>query len=289
MFRPVVLAVVAHPDDIEFVAAGTLLLLGQEGWDLHYLTLAGGDCGSVSTGPETTLKTRETEARQAAQILGAVYHPSLTLDLQIFYELPLLRRLASIIRTVHPGVILTHSPEDYMEDHMNTARLSVTAAFARGMPNFACEPSVEAVAGDVAIYHAMPHGLCDGLRRPVLPDAFVDTSTVHERKRQALAAHCSQKEWLDRSQGMDSYLQTMDDLSRTIGRMSGAFTHAEGWRRHSHLGFSARDEDPLAGALGPQRYLRRNDPPGAPPSGLPETRAETAPVPQGRSPSSDLV
>jgi hypothetical protein len=49
---------------------------------------------------------------------------------------------------------------------------------------------------------------------------------------------------------MDSYLKTMDDLSRAVGRMSGAFEHAEGWRRHSHLGFSSTDTDPLAAALG---------------------------------------
>ncbi|HUF62150.1 MAG TPA: PIG-L family deacetylase [Verrucomicrobiales bacterium] len=289
MFRPVALAVVAHPDDIEFVAAGTMLLLARNGWDLHYLTLAGGDCGSVSAGPEATLTTRAAEAREAAQILGAAYHPSLTRDLQIFYELPLLRRLAAIIRTVRPGIILTHSPEDYMEDHMNTARLTVTAAFARGMPNFTCEPSVDALPGDVAIYHAMPHGLCDGLRRPVLPDAFVDTSPVHQRKRRALAAHRSQKEWLDHSQGMDSYLKSMDDMSLAIGRMSGVFTHAEGWRRHSHLGFSAHEEDPLAEALGPQSHHCRNGAAGPLPPGQQAAPAEARNIPLGPSSSPGLV
>jgi len=49
---------------------------------------------------------------------------------------------------------------------------------------------------------------------------------------------------------MDSYLVTMDDLSKEVGRMSGRFEFAEGWRRHSHLGFSAEAIDPLALALG---------------------------------------
>ena len=69
-------------------------------------------------------------------------------------------------------------------------------------------------------------------------------------KREMLAAHRSQKEWLDASQGLDSYLDTMEMLSREVGRMSGVFEYAEGWRRHSHLGFSAADEDPLSEALG---------------------------------------
>ena len=50
-------------------------------------------------------------------------------------------------------------------------------------------------------------------RRPVMPDAYVDTATVHDQKRDALACHASQKEWLDATQGMDSYLVAMDEFS----------------------------------------------------------------------------
>jgi N-acetylglucosamine malate deacetylase 1 len=49
---------------------------------------------------------------------------------------------------------------------------------------------------------------------------------------------------------MDSYLRVMDEMSAELGRMSGKFEHAEGWRRHLHYGFSARDEDPLSALLG---------------------------------------
>jgi hypothetical protein len=73
---------------------------------------------------------------------------------------------------------------------------------------------------------------------------------VHARKREALAAHESQKHWLDVSQGMDSYLVSMDEASRAVGRLSGRFEFAEGWRRHLHLGFSASEVDPLQTALG---------------------------------------
>jgi N-acetylglucosamine malate deacetylase 1 len=73
---------------------------------------------------------------------------------------------------------------------------------------------------------------------------------VHGTKREALAAHVSQKHWLDVSQGMDSYLISMDDASRKVGELSGCFEYAEGWRRHSHMGFSAKDIDPLKEALG---------------------------------------
>jgi hypothetical protein len=48
---------------------------------------------------------------------------------------------------------------------------------------------------------------------------------------------------------MDSYLVSMDEMSRAVGSLSGRFEHAEGWRRHLHLGFSSRDMDPLRAVL----------------------------------------
>lgn len=115
-------------------------------------------------------------------------------------------------------------------------------------------PKVPAIEVPVTIYHANPHGLRDGLRRRVHPGAFVDTTTVQARKMAALRWHRSQDAFLDRTQGMSSYLRTMDDLSREVGALSGRFEHAEGWRRHLHWGFCGLDDDPLHDALG-TRYL----------------------------------
>ncbi len=251
------IAIAAHPDDIEFYMAGTLLLLKKAGWEIHYLNLASGHCGSLSRSAAATRLLRRREAERAARLLGAHYHPSLVDDLEILYELKTLRRLAAVLREVKPTIVLTHSPQDYMEDHTNACRLAVTAAFARGMPNFKTLPPRAATAGDVTVYHAMPHGLCDGLRRRIRPGAFVNTTSVHQVKRAALAAHASQKAWLDASQGLDSYLLALDELSRAVGRMSRRFQHGEGWRRHLHLGFSATDSDPLARALGSDYLLNR--------------------------------
>jgi LmbE family N-acetylglucosaminyl deacetylase len=251
------LAIAAHPDDIEFLMAGTLLLLKAKGWEIHCLNVASGNCGSVKWTAAKTRQVRRREAREAARVLGARWHASLTDDLEIFYEPVLLRRLSAIIRSVKPRVVLTHSPEDYMEDHMNTSRLAVTAAFARGMPNFRTIPARKAMASNITVYHAMPHGLADQLGRRIQADLFVDTTAVQANKRSALACHRSQKEWLDVSQGMDSYLKAMDDASMEVGRMSGRFRHAEGWRRHSHLGFCAVDADPLRAALGDDCVARK--------------------------------
>jgi LmbE family N-acetylglucosaminyl deacetylase len=136
-----------------------------------------------------------------------------------------------------------------MEDHQNATRLGVTAAYARCLPNFASTPPTAPVTQDVTIYHAQPHGNVDPLRRPIVPDLYVNIESVLPEKRSMLACHRSQKEWLDRTQGMESYLNTMEEFGRETGELSGRFAAAEGWRRHLHLGFCAANADPLADAL----------------------------------------
>src|SRR5215203_256746 len=148
---PSALAVAAHPDDIEFVMAGTLLLLGQAGWDIHYLNLSAGNLGSTRLSPDATARLRRKEARAAAKVLGATWHAPLCNDMEIFYDARTLRRLSALVREVDPSVILTHSPQDYMEDHMNASRLAVSAAFTRAMPGYRTSPSRKPVRTPVTI------------------------------------------------------------------------------------------------------------------------------------------
>jgi len=253
----VALAIGAHPDDIEFMMGGTLCLLKQAGYETHYLNVASGSCGGISHSPSRLRAVRRREARAAAAVLGARFHPSLVDDLEIFYELRLLRRLAAVVRQVNPSLLLAPSPQDYMEDHTNACRLAVSAAFVRGMPNFRTEPRRSAVSGDVTVYHAMPHGLRDPLRQRVIPGSFVDTTEVLALKQGALGQHESQQSWLGTSQKMNRYLDTMLEFSREVGRLSGKFTHAEGWRRRLHYGFCGPGADPLAAALGRRFRVNR--------------------------------
>ncbi len=257
MTRRIAMSIGAHPDDIEFMMGGTLLLLRQAGYELHYMNLASGSCGSQVHPPSRLRRIRRAESQGAAKLLGAVFHPSLVEDAEIFYDDKTLRCLAAVIREVGPSILLVPSPQDYMEDHTNTCRLAVTAAFLRGMNNYRTAPRRAPVDGEVTVYHAMPHGLRDPLRRRIAAGAFVNTTTVFERKRDALAAHRSQQDWLSASQGMNQYLLTMERFSRELGRMSRRFTHAEGWRRHLHYGFCAEDADPLRDALGKNFLINR--------------------------------
>jgi N-acetylglucosamine malate deacetylase 1 len=256
MSKKIAFAVVAHPDDIEFMMAGTLVLLGRAGYELHYMNLANGSAGSSVMDAEETARVRTVEAREAAEVLGAAYHEPLTDDLTIFYTPELCARLGAVVREIDPTIVLVPSLNDYMEDHMITARLGVTASFTRNISNYPTDPPTDAVFTESALYHAQPAGLRDPVTRQIVnPDVFVDITSVMETKTQALGCHRSQKEWLDKSQGMDSYIKTMDELATEMGKLSGCFKFAEGWRRHLHLGFSGNpDFDPLTEALKPYTH-----------------------------------
>lgn len=244
------LAIVAHPDDVEFMMAGTLLLLKDAGADIHLWNLCSGCYGSTVHSYDDIKRIRWAEAQAAAQAVGAGILPPIADDLTLFYDAPSIARVASGIRRVRPDIILTHPPLDYMEDHMNACRLAVSAAFTREMPNYATLPPEPPYPGETVIYHAMPAGLKTGLREPVDSELYVDIGSMLARKRAMLAHHESQREWLDATQGMDSYLNSMEDISRQMGALSGAFEVAEGWRRHLHLGFASEHADPISDLLG---------------------------------------
>lgn len=252
-----VLAIAAHPDDIEFVMAGTLLRLAQAGWKLHYFNIANGCCGSTTLPREECAVLRLAEAQLAAKHLGAEFYPPICNDLEIFYTPELMAQVASVVRQVQPSIILTHALSDYMEDHQNAARLAVFGAFSRGMPNYVSNPPAQPYQADVAVYHAQPHGNCTPMREPVIPTHCVEISDLLAAKREALAAHQSQGQWLDDTQAMGSYLDTMESLGRQVGQLSGGrFEIAEGWRQHTHLGLSPPDFDPLSSAIPKPKFCK---------------------------------
>lgn len=245
-----VFALGCHPDDIEFMMAGTLFLLKEAHCELHYMTLANGSCGTTEYSIEEIVRIRRQESQNAAAYLGAAYYESLVNDLEVFYTQDLIRQVTAIIRRIKPDIMLIPSPEDYMEDHTNTSRIAVTAAFCKGIPNYLSFPPESSIQQDITLYHALPYGLTDGLRRRIRPDFYINITGVIDQKEQMLVCHESQKNWLDESQGLDAYLITMREMSAEVGNMSGKFHYAEGWRRHSHLGYSRKEIDPLQEILG---------------------------------------
>jgi len=245
----VVLAIGCHPDDIEFMMAGTLLLLKNAGCEIHVMITANGNCGSLHYGAKELAEVRREETQASCAILGARYHDSITNDLEVFYVDSQVRKMAAVVREVRPDIALLMSPNDYMEDHMNACRLGVTAAFTRCMPNYITDPPRDAYQKDIALYHAEPHGLRDQMDALVLPDFFVDIGSVIDVKQKMLSMHKSQQAWLDASQGLNSYLATMRSTAAELGHLSDKFQYAEGFRRHNYLGFSENRIDPLTELL----------------------------------------
>ncbi|MEL6107686.1 MAG: PIG-L deacetylase family protein, partial [Planctomycetota bacterium] len=236
-------------DDIEFFMAGTMLQLAACGWTLHYVNLCDGSRGSSTMDQSECARVRLGEAQEACRILGATFHPPIFPDMEASYTFENVAKVTAILRAAKPSIVLTHSPSDYMEDHEVACRLAVSAAFAHGMPNLVSDPPVEPYYDPVTVYHAQPVGNRTPLGELVYPHFYTDISSVIDRKEQSLAAHASQKQWLDESQGQDSYLQTMRDLGKEVGKMSGEFEYAEGWRKHLHIGFCGPEDDPLRQAL----------------------------------------
>ena len=246
---PSVIAICAHPDDIEMLMAGTMLQLGKRGWDLHYINLCDGSRGSTVLDQDECAATRLAESKRACEVLGATHYPPIFADMEAAYTTENLKKVAAVVRMAKPSIVLTHSPSDYMEDHEISCRLAVSAAFAHGMPNLPSTPPVDVFMEGVTVYHAQPIGNQTPVGEPVFPHLYVDDSDVMDQKVEALACHASQKQWLDESQGQDSYLQTARDFSSEVGAMSGKFKSAEGWRKHLHWGFCGPNDDPLKDAL----------------------------------------
>lgn len=250
-----VLAVMAHPDDIEFTCAGTLALLKRAGWDIHLATMTPGDVGSMSLSREAIAEIRRSEAAASAAILGATYACLEFDDLAIVYGAEAKRRVCGLIRRRRPELVIAPAAADYMADHEETARIVREAAFASTVPNFALGSGVKPAAPCEkipAVIYADPIGLCDSAGQPVRAGQAVDISSVMEIKEKMLAAHASQRSWLKLQHGEDEYLLSMRRWSaaRAGDFKRKAVRYAEGFNRH--LGHGFPKDDILAKALGPK-------------------------------------
>ena len=252
MSEPLVaLAMAAHPDDIEFMMAGTLLLLKKAGVEIHMCNLANGCYGSQVYSKDEAARVRAEEAQASARVAGAVWHPSLFDDLGLYYDATSVAKVTAIVRKIQPDIVLTLSRYDYMEDHEYASRLTCSAAFNRCLPRYVTDPPVPSYNTPVAVYHSVPHALMDMQRNPVVPEFVIDIGAVMPVKREMLSQHTSQKEWLDATQGMGSYVESMAEVCREIGSRFGGSEFAEGWRRHNHMGYCAPDFAPLETLLAP--------------------------------------
>ena len=90
------------------------------------------------------------------------------------------------------------------------------------------------------------------IRMPLIVSGQSASEVLQVPADLVVGAHAreSQHAWLEASQGMNSYLASMEEMSCEVGKMSGRFEHAEGWRRRLNLGYAPWGFDPLTNALG---------------------------------------
>ena len=223
------LGLFAHPDDAEFLCAGTLALLHRAGWQVHLATMTPGDKGTVQHTRNQISRIRMDESRQAADVLEGHYHCLDCEDVYILYDRDTLNRAAALIRRVRPSLVLTHSPADYMVDHEMTSRVAQTACFACGIKNMEV---------DERPFEPVPHlYYCDSIEgkdvlgHEVIPTTLVDISEVMDIKETMLCCHESQREWLRQHHGMDEYVGAMKSFAGQRGALIGRDA-AEGFRQH---------------------------------------------------------
>lgn len=193
-----VLAVGAHPDDLEILCGGTLALYAQAGASVTMCSVASGDRGSFVHTREEIAAIRAAEAASAAGILGA---SCLTLgvpDAEVNSADPEQRHLVTeLVRATDPDIVITHSDEDYMPDHNEVSRLVEAATFIATVPLY---ESDSAPTSSVAPLYFMD--TLGGLG--FVPTEYVDISAVQDLKLMALGCHASQIGWLLEHDGVDT-------------------------------------------------------------------------------------
>ena len=241
-----VLAVGAHPDDVEIFAAGTLALLYEKGWNIVIATMTAGDLGSVIHDREAISKIRKKEAMQAAKLFDAAYFCLENDDIFILYDRPTILKSITLVRKVRPDIVLTMSPQDYMVDHEITSQLVRTACFSASMSQLKTREG-KPLEQIPFLYYCDPMEGKSILGEDIKPSTYVDISPVMSLKADMLKCHKSQREWLKKQHGVDDYILSMQNFSAARGNEIGV-PYAEGFRQH--LGHAFPRENILKKELG---------------------------------------
>ena len=176
------LAVCAHPDDLEACAGGIFIKAKKEGKKTGLILLTRGEAGG-----HADMQTRLDEARKGARILGLDYFMQLDFpDAGLIYTQETVERVAPFIRACSPSLIFTLHPEDCHPDHAAASHIAEAASFVAGLNRYSQD-------GSDWHYDGILYFSADLRTNPKRPDLLMDISAEAEQKRLACAAHASQK------------------------------------------------------------------------------------------------
>jgi LmbE family N-acetylglucosaminyl deacetylase len=206
------MAIMAHPDDIDFGSAGSVAKWCSEGWTVYYVLATSGDKGThdPAFSPQELAATREEEQREAARVLGVkevffLGYPDGFLEPT--HELR--EQLVRLFRTYHPDVVLTWDgfrPSFNHNDHRNIGIAVRDALFPATRDRLYFPHHTDAGLDEWRCNEILLVGSPD-------PNYFVDVSAFIEQKADAILAHASQVQSHDR----DELIKQMRDRGRRPG------------------------------------------------------------------------
>jgi LmbE family N-acetylglucosaminyl deacetylase len=191
-----ILAIGAHPDDLEFLCAGTLAKYAQKKNKVFMAYLCQGNMGGEGIEPKKLAEIRAKEAREAAKLIGAEVLGGIAGDLDLYPDRETRVKVVDIIRQARPDIIFTHSPQDYMPDHVTTSQLVFEASFTATLPNFKTRYKAHKLITPIFYLDTMA-----GIN--FLPTDYVDITETIEMKKKMLLCHQSQQKWVKGHHGTD--------------------------------------------------------------------------------------
>lgn len=217
-----VLAIGAHPDDVEINCAGTLAKYKKQGHEVFIAHACTGDKGHFIIPPDEMGKIRVEECRKAGATIGAQVYSLGYGDAEIEYNQQTLEVFVHKIREISPDVLITHTPDDYHLDHVTVSRLVTDASFLVSVPFV--HPTSKATDKVPQLYYMEPY---TGIS--FLPQEFVDITETLEAKLGMMRCHASQLQWLQEHDNVDIL-----DFIKTSAKYRGfqcGVSYAEGFVR----------------------------------------------------------
>jgi N-acetylglucosamine malate deacetylase 1 len=202
-----ILAIAAHPDDVEQTCGGTLIRMAQQGYRTGVLDLTAGDMGSRGT-PEIRLK----ESDAAAAAMGLAWRGNLRLpDARLENTISVRMSLAVEIRNLRPGVVILPYWEARHPDHYRASEIAFEACFLAGLKKLSEESAPH-----------RPHKiLYSSLYANVTPSFVVDISDQFERRMSALFCYQSQYGQFQEASELFPDSQEIRDRLGSVARFYG--------------------------------------------------------------------
>ena len=208
-----ILAVGAHPDDLEILCAGTLAKYAARGDQVIMAVATNGEVGSATLPKEEIAAIRRREAQASANLIGAEFIWMGYPDEFLFSTQETRLDFLNLVRRARPDVILAHAPVDYHPDHRASGQILWDIRVMTTVPNIVTEePPCDRIP---EIYYFDTVAGID-----FVPQYYVDVSETFEMKKAMLACHRSQSAWLENQYDMN-YMQFIEYSSRYRGVQCG--------------------------------------------------------------------